>query len=552
MSDLLTQPGAPSMRLAAVVLDELAALGVTDVVVCPGSRSAPLASAAIALEQAGRIRLHTRIDERSACFLALGIAKASGVPVAIITTSGTAVANLAPALLEARHSYVPIIALTADRPSTLVGTGANQTTDQVTLLGSIPLLVTRLSSSDDNTDAWRATLRRGFIAATGRLTRLPGPVHVNIELTPPLVGDVGEIPAGVPFLVEAPPAHRPTRIDPGRRAVIVAGDMTPEAGTLVALEAERAQVPLLAEPSSNARRGGVAVSTYPYLLPGFAPLIERVIVVGHPTLSRPIAALLARKDVEIIVVSDKGEWVDPGWVTSRVVSSVALSPGDPTWLDMWKKADQNLRAQAEANSAPWELVAWELWASLTDHDPLVVGASNAVRDLDIAPISASPPLVYANRGLAGIDGTISTTLGVSIGTGRHTTALLGDLTALHDVGGLAIPFLEERPDVTFVVVDDQGGSIFSTLEYGRAISGSKEVSHEFERVFAVRMGVDFTHIAQAMGWPVTSTDARSFSQVLGEGFGSGLIHVHVERELRRVRDKQWSTWARTSTRSVLP
>jgi 2-succinyl-5-enolpyruvyl-6-hydroxy-3-cyclohexene-1-carboxylate synthase len=539
------------MRLGAVVLDELAALGLTDVVVCPGSRSAPLAYAALALEQAGRIRLHTRIDERSACFLALGIAKASGVPVAIITTSGTAAANLAPALLEARHSYVPVIALTADRPSTLVGTGANQTTDQVGLLGSVPRLVARLSSADDNTDAWRAAIRRAFTASTGRLTRLAGPVQVNIELTPPLSGDLGEIPTGVSFSVEPPANPRPTRIDPGRRAVIVAGDMPPHAGRLVAQEAERAHVPLLAEPSSNARRGEAAVSTYRYLLPGLAHMVERVIVVGHPTLSRPVASLLARKDIEIIVVGDHGEWVDPGWVVSRVVSSVSLSPGDPTWLALWKQADRDLRTRADQTIAPWESVAWAVWASLGEQDPLVVGASSAIRDLDIAPISANPPVVYANRGLAGIDGTISTTLGVGIATRRRVTALLGDLTALHDVGGLAIPVLEERPDATLIVMDDQGGSIFSTLEYGRASEGDQEASDGFERVFAVRMGVDCAGVAEAMGWPVARANAESFPQVLGQGSGPRLIHVQVERDSRRARDKQWAAWGRASARGVL-
>jgi 2-succinyl-5-enolpyruvyl-6-hydroxy-3-cyclohexene-1-carboxylate synthase len=327
--------------------------------------------------------------------------------------------------------------------------------------------------------------------------------------------------------------------------------MPPEAGKLVAQEAQRAHVPLLAEPSSNARRGGAAVSAYRYLLPSFAHMVERVIVVGHPTLSRPVSALLARKDVEIVVVGEHGEWVDPGWVASRVVSSVSLGPGDPTWLDLWKKADQDLRIRVEATIAPWEQVAWTLWASLSEHDRFVVGASNVIRDLDLAPISVNPPLVYANRGLAGIDGTISTTLGVAIASHRPVTALLGDLTALHDVGGLAIPSLEERPEATFVVIDDQGGSIFATLEYGHASSEDKEACDEFERVFAVRMGVDYGRASEAMGWSVERTDAGSFSQVLSQGNGPRVIHVQVERTSRRSRDKQWASWGRASARNVL-
>ena len=332
MDDLFAAQPSGSALLGAVILDELAALGVTDVICCPGSRSAPLAYAAARLEAAGRLRLHMRLDERSAGFFGLGMAKATGRAVAVITTSGTAVANLAPAMAEARYAQVPLIALTADRPSTLVGTGASQTADQVGIFGPLPLLGQRLSAADQAPAAWRSAIRRAVVTAEGRLSLRPGPVHINAEFPDPLAGDPGDLPSGGPFRVEATRTPRAVRLDPGPRTVIVAGDMPPAAGRCWAGEADRCQVPLLAEPSSNARRGSAAISAYRYLLPGFAPLIERVIVAGHPTLSRPVTALLGRTDLEIIAVDPSGQWCDPGWAVSTVVEAASLGIGDTTWM----------------------------------------------------------------------------------------------------------------------------------------------------------------------------------------------------------------------------
>ncbi len=436
--DLFSAHPAPSVLAAAVVLDEIAAVGVTDLVCCPGSRSAPLAYAAAALEAAGRIRLHMRLDERGAGFFALGLAKSTGRAVAVVVTSGTAVANLAPALAEARFAQVPLVALTADRPATLVGTGANQTADQVGILGALPLSVVRLSAMDLAPAAWRSAIRRAVVEAEGRLTRRPGPVQVNIELTPPLVGEPGQVPAGTPFRVDPVAPGRPIPLDPGPKTVIVAGDMSPAAGRWWAQAADRAQVPLLAEPSSNARRGGAAIAGYRYLLPSFAAAIERVVVAGHPTLSRPVTALLSRTDLEIVVVDASGQWPDPGWSASTVAPAVTLGVGDPGWLAQWSAADRRLRERID------QLPAWSgpglaaaLLALLTDDDALVLGASNPIRDADLAPIRTLTPEVYSNRGLAGIDGTVATAWGIAAGGSRPVVALVGDLTALHDISSLA-------------------------------------------------------------------------------------------------------------------
>ena len=541
MDDLLSFTPAPSVLAGAILLDELAALGITDIVCCPGSRSAPLAYAAARLDSEGRVRLHMRLDERGAAYFALGIAKATSHTAAVITTSGTAVANLAPAMAEARHAEVPLIVLTADRPSTLVGTGANQTTDQVGIFGTIPLLVARISAMDLAPDAWRATVRRAVVTAEGRFSRRSGPVQINVELTPPLVGDPGPIPPGVPFRADTTPGARPVSLDPGPRTVIVAGDMPPAEGRRWAEEAQRAQIPLLAEPSSNARIGSAAISSYRYLLAGFAPLIERVVVAGHPTLSRPVTGLLSRKDVEIIAVDASGTWPDPGWATSRVVPAVSFGMGDPSWMGKWALADKGFRTQMDADPA-WSgpHLAAAVLDSLNPSDALVLGASSPIRDADIAPIPARPHEMYANRGLAGIDGTIATAWGVAAGRGKPVVALLGDLTALHDISSLARPATEQEPDLVIVVADDHGGSIFSTMEYA---AQTGELKDWYERLFAVQMTADLAEIARGFGVEVIEAANQSdVKQALAYHPGIRMVHVSLTRDGRQSEEKRFARW----------
>ncbi|MDR0784106.1 MAG: 2-succinyl-5-enolpyruvyl-6-hydroxy-3-cyclohexene-1-carboxylic-acid synthase [Propionibacteriaceae bacterium] len=554
MDDLFAAAPPPSILAAAIVLDELAALGVRDVVVCPGSRSAPLAYAAARLDQEARLRLHVRLDERSAGFFALGIAKASGHAVAIITTSGTAVANLAPSLAEARFGRIPLIALTADRPATLVGTGANQTANQVGIFGTIPLLVARIAAADLAPEAWRSLIRRVVVTAEGRLTHCPGPVQVNIELTPPLIGDPGQLPPGGAFQVEPAPQGRSIRLDPGPRTVIIAGDLPPDQGRSWATEAARVQIPLLAEPSSNARCGGAAISLYRHLLGGFSPQIERVIVVGHPTLSRPVETLLARQDLEIIAVDSSGQWPDPGWAVSRVVPGVRLDMGDARWMASWVQADRSLRSRLVA-LPPWtgEAVAARVLASVGEAEAVFLGASNPIRDADLAPIASNPPPIYANRGLAGIDGTIASAAGVATGLGRPVVALLGDLSTLHDIGSLVHPVGEPVPNLRLVIADDGGGSLFSVLEYGASRAQIGDLADWFDRLFAVPIDVDLLRVVQGFNLPVTSVSAPAeLDQALaGKVSGLEVIVARLERKTRADREKHLAAWGREVVKKAL-
>ena len=525
--------------LAGVVIAELVSQGVTDLVLAPGARSAPLAYEALAADRIGLLRLHVRLDERTAGFLALGLAKASGLPVAVLTTSGTAVANLHPAVLEASAAYQPLVLLTASRPRALVHTGANQTADQDRLFGIHVRAYAALADATADPRTWRFETARLVAAATGTRTHRPGPVQLNVELSEPLTptGFAGA-PVTTELVVTAVGrADRPTELAAGPQTVIVAGDAPPAVGRAVAELGAAAGVPVLAEPSSNARSGPAALGAG-RLLAGstLAEEIERVVVFGHPTLSRPVGRLLARDDVELVVVTPYPDWVDPGRAATLVTSGVRFAGAASTdWLSRWQLADTQLRAELDRLLAGREYLsgpalAAALWRSLGTDECLFVGSSSPVRDLDLAPVRDDAPRVYANRGLAGIDGNLSTAAGIALATGSPTTALVGDLTALHDFTGLLRPATEPGPDLRVVVANDGGGSIFATLEPGEPAH-----SAAYERLFGTPHAVDFAALAAGAGVDYARvTDVDGLTAVLTEPpCGVALVEAVVDRSQRR-------------------
>lgn len=526
-----------SWLLAQVVVEQLVEAGITDVVLAPGSRNAPLSMALERSDRQGRLRLHVRIDERSAGFLALGAAKASGRPVAVATTSGTAVGNLLPAVMEANHAGVPLVVLSADRPVSMLNSGANQTTDQAGIFGSQVRAAARLSSSTGQVPAWRFQLRRALALAAGTRTRNPGPVQVNLAFDVPLMPTGEVLPPGAPLVVEAAAAVSPPTVLPaGPRTVVLAGDAPVAVGLRAREVAEAARVPLLAEPSSNARSGPMALATYRLLLakPGLGECIERVVVFGRPTLSRPVQQLLARQDVEIVVVADQANWADPGFAATQVVDDVELAPSEPSWTNQWLTGDQTLQVKVELARREREGLDGgrlaEIVVERCGGQVLVLGSSNPIRDADLAAIADPAPRVHANRGLAGIDGTIATAIGVHLGLDEPVTALMGDLTFLHDAGGLWLGRLERRPLVRLVVASDGGGSIFHTLEQGGA-----EHAGSFERVFGTPHDVEVAALASAYGWQVASvTDPDELGARLRvPARGPEVLVVPLRRDDRR-------------------
>ena len=506
----------PSTAVARTIVDELVRFGVREAVLAPGSRSAPLAYALHDAAAQGRIRLHVRIDERSAGFLALGLTKGSHRLVPVITTSGTAVTNLHPAVLEASHVRAPLVVISADRPAELRDTGANQTTDQVKLFGDavarfaeIPALDAVPDADSDDMSNLRSVVARTLAAANA------APVQLNVCFRAPLVKSDGDIAPGRPD--GAPWTTREHRVEPswtplgqGPRTVVVAGD---DAGPPARLLAQAADWPLLAEPTSGSRTGTHPIGTYRLLLtrPDLADRIERVVVYGHPTLSRPVTRLLDCADVEVVVVAPADAPVVRG--ASRVVSAVEHpAPTADGWLDEWRDADEELRKRldallaAEATLTPYD-VARVVSQAVPPEGLLVVGSSNPVRDLDLMALPypvGERRMVMGNRGLAGIDGTVSTAVGAALGRrSSRSLAYMGDLTFLHDSNGLLLGPDEPRPDLTIVVANDDGGSIFATLE-----QGAEAYADSFERLFGTPTHADLGALCGAMGIPHRRVETR--------------------------------------------
>jgi 2-succinyl-5-enolpyruvyl-6-hydroxy-3-cyclohexene-1-carboxylate synthase len=528
----------PSTVFATVLVDELIRCGLREAVVAPGSRSAPLAMALYAASD--RVRLHVRVDERSASFLALGLAKAGGRPVAVVCTSGTAAAHFHAAAIEADESGVPLLLLTADRPPELRGTGANQTIDQIKLYGGAVRWFCEAGVPEDRPGQagyWRSLACRAWAQAAGNGGTFPGPVHLNLPFRDPLVPDAageqlpGELagrPDGAPWTtVTGAPASLTLELDWTERGVVICGDGTADPAGVAEL-ASAAGWPLLAEPSSGARRGAVALGAYQYLLDCAefmsAHRPDVIVSAGRAGLTRGQLALLRSPAGPHVVLSQgPGRWSDPARSATAVAGRVVLrgAPGDrqSDWLRSWQAADAAARTAADqALAADGQLSEPLLARSVAGALPagalLWVASSLPARDLD-RHMEPRPDLrILASRGASGIDGLVSSAIGAALAhqaAGRGpAAALLGDIAVVHDAPGLILGPAEPRPDLCLIVVNNDGGGIFSALEQA-AFPGP------FERVFGTPHGTDFAALAETAGMPYTLlTTAADLPEVLSQ------------------------------------
>ena len=602
--------------LARAVVASLVEAGVKRVVISPGSRNAPLTYALADAAQAGYLQLRVVVDERSAAFVALGASRSDWLheglarPAVAVMTSGSAVANAHPAVVEADAAGVPLIILSADRPHALVNTGASQATVQTGIFGA----ATRYQADLGDTSASGAVanqVRRAVAAASGRLSLDPGPVHLNVRLAPPLAPAA---PWQVPHL--EPKTHwlrarKPLEeqlngvtvsqvgcrlgLDPARRGVIVVGDNDDaELAHYAAALAHAWGWPLLAEPTSLVRTNANAVAAYSALLAGgdgsvggdgaqLSQEIEQLLVVGRPTLTRPIGALLAREDIYQVVLTNRARWSDvsgqAAYVTTleQALSSLNIPGGgagagagadadaggdasasadagagagvgknapSPLWLQRWLQAgQQQLNATSVTKAAQMALTTWQATSQYKTHSQstaihsdslensvtLMAASSMTIRYLDAGlpagkQLKKMPGPVVANRGLAGIDGTISTAVGLAWASGQPVRVIIGDLAAAHDLTGLVKAVTETEVDLQVIVLDDHGGKIFSGLEYG-----ASELSNYFLRFFTTAQQVDFAQAAAAFGAHVSVIDdVDGLQSLLSETIeGRSLVHVKL-------------------------
>jgi len=506
--------GDAALACVSILIDELARAGVRHACISPGSRSTPIA---LALARDRRIRIHVHLDERASAFYALGIAKATGTPTAVACTSGTAAANLLSAVVEASQSRTPIALLTADRPPELRGTGANQTIDQVGMYG------THLRWSTDaplpaelQGAAWRSLAEE---AAARMLRHPPGPVHVNLPFREPLVPEGAEVDLGDQRQTATSRAREsasPSRDDVERlvsalagveRGLVVMGGMRARAGGVLSM-ARAMSWPVLAEPISQGRLPGSALSAGQALvscgawLRTHAP--ELVLQVGAMPTTRAAQALVA--SVEGLVVLDRDHLdPDPEHRASLTVRadpdetaaalSLELPARRPTsWYRDWQEADSVARKAMDDLIDSWEepfegRVARDLAAAVPNGGVLAVGSSMPIRDLDHFMAPRGGLRVLANRGASGIDGFVSTVLGIA-STGIPTFALCGDLTLLHDAGSL-LWSARRSHDAVLVVANNDGGGVFSFMPQRRL--------PEHEELFVTPHGLDLARLADTCG-----------------------------------------------------
>jgi 2-succinyl-5-enolpyruvyl-6-hydroxy-3-cyclohexene-1-carboxylate synthase len=560
-------PTNANTALASAFVEELARCGLRHAVLSPGSRSTPLA---VALWRQAEIEVTVILDERSAAFFALGAAQATGAPVAILCTSGTAAANLHPAICEADESGLPLIALTADRPPELRGIGAGQTMDQIKLYGSAVRWFCEVgthTAGDDGLLHYRSTACRAFAAARGEPR--PGPVHLNLPWREPLapVPTEGAVTATDPLALEGRDTRPLTAVTPidlepsgflleevakhiaeAISGVIVAGrQLDPELREPLAHLAEASGFPILAEPTSQVRCGPHDRS---HVIAGYDLLLrdehfrnrttpDLVLRFGEMPTSKPLRAWLAASGADQIVVDPFGGWNEP---TRRAAAILRADPtelaagwaarverGDREYAQLWRQADdaasEAIAAEPAAEGPITEPgLQLALGAAHRDGDLVYTASSMPIRDQEaFLPASETDARFLCNRGVNGIDGLVSSGIGAAAASGRPATILTGDLGLLHDIGGLAALRDVETP-VRIVVIDNDGGGIFQFLPQAEALD-----SEEFEALLGTPRGVSAAKAAALFDLPHRKLESLT-ELPAALAAGTGLIEVEVDRQ----------------------
>ena len=487
----------PTSVLAEVIVDQLILDGVKEVVIAPGSRNAPITMAFFRAYQAGRVKFHTRIDERSAAFLALGISKATQSPAVVICTSGSAAANFHPAILEAHHSAIKLIAITADRPARLRRTGANQTTIQVGIFGAA-VNVSLDIFAPTKPEVGQIAKWRGEISAA---LNESGPIHLNLQFEEPLIGElewIEPLSAGIPEVTEKlEPLPRPIGSYETHGVILVGHDRAEISMVEIELLAEKLGWPILSEdPLSSSK-----VIPHASLLVGNSERRELLkpkiaMVIGRLTLSRSLNSYLELADFRIIVDSRIGE-IDTARSGDEIhlaLPEVDQQKIDSEWIKLFNESSVEIHSKISNYLKSWSepTVVNEFVSQLPKNSTLFVASSRPIRDIESFATPRADLETFANRGLAGIDGNISTVIGIALNR-RKTFAVIGDLAFLHDINGLLLGPEEVQPDLIILVISNDGGGIFSTLPQNGVVG--------FERIFGTPHGRSIAKVAESYGIP---------------------------------------------------
>jgi len=506
-------------ELARAVVQSCLDSGVENVVIAPGSRNAPLSWAFAQAEKAGLLKIQVRIDERDAGFLALGIAKATRKPVPVVVTSGSAVANLMPAIVEAFHSAIPVIVLSADRPESARGKSAPQTINQFGLFGSFVK-----SQMDLSADGLKVSEIGKVIDSA--MTGHPGPVQVNVQFELPLMPDPKNLDwqpkppvLKVPLKTES---HQKSIATQSRGIFVIGDNADDEAVDEMNQISKLIGWPIIWEPTANAHMFENSISHGVVLLQaGIAPKVDVVVTLGTVGLSRAILGLLKSVPTHLAIHSSIAGTDLPDPVTSakeifECVPKIETTV-DSEWLKQWQTLDQKAATVVATALAPDTLTgpsaAQLVWNQTGDVDQLFVAASWPVRHLEAYAAKRNGLHVYGNRGTNGIDGLISTAVGIGIGTKKRTVLLMGDIAFLHDLGGLNIGEGQEQPDLTIVVLDNNGSGIFSQLE-----QGADEYQEHYEKVFGTPHGKDLWVISESLGIPAKQVTTKTELKFALESF----------------------------------
>lgn len=518
----MTSDANVQATFAATLVDEWVRRGVEHAVVAPGSRSTPLA---IALWSATGIQVHVQHDERAAAFMALGIGKSGGIPAVLLCTSGTAAAELHPAVVEAHQARVPMLVCTADRPPELQGIGAPQTIDQVRLYGTaVRAFVEPGVADDESRDSWRSIAASAFVDAVGSP---PGPVHLNLAFRDPLVGAPGPLPMSAP-------RSRPTVTSRGGPTESVLEPMTGR-GIVVAGNGAGPRFdpgwPVLADPTSGWRVPGSIAAFDALIRSGAMPTPEAVIRLGDPPASKVLAQWLGSLDVPQIAVGEGH--ADPERTATAFHDAVLpfTMKADEGWGAAWRSADD--AAQRAIDSVlTMAVVLTEPFVARTVAafaDTIVVSSSMPIRDLEWYAAPRDGLRVLANRGANGIDGVVSTAVGVAIETEGPVTVLIGDVALLHDSNAL-LGLAARDLDITIVVVDNRGGGIFEFLP--QATSLPRDM---FEQLFGTPHDVDIAMLAAAHGISTTRVHEPdgllSALEIASCAPGTHVVLVRTDRQL---------------------